>query len=407
MSSQNVTTEIVTAVISTGHAHEEHALGNDPESHYSSKRQFGESDFNNTKLGPSLDYDPATGKQGLAHIIQDTLYAPNSRGFRVDDEFLIHNPETNVFIRITPGSEDAGTVFRPDRKNYLERQAPNGMSVDQFRTGPQELQDALGKFLRDPNIKFGKAISELSSDPSRAREVSSITQNLNARKVDLDVQKQQWTQETGECLNKSQAVFSTCAPEDITREGNTAAAVSDDGTMAEVDENKVTVTEPDDKSISAELNTKQADSLWQTIGKRLGIVGGIVIGGSYALEGDYVSAAESTIPLGSTGVAAYEGRGAEATLATIEEIPVVGLVITEIARPIASSLDYDVEEGIIQSLVSDDDTEHEEDQGFEPTKDDLAEAEIMAEGFNNKLKTVDQTNAELEVDHTITEFSPS
>ena len=86
-------------------------------------------------------------------------------------------------------------------------------------------------------------------------------------------------------------------------------------------------------------------SFWSKAIGKLGAVGSAAVSGYFLLKGDFAQAAEN-LPLGASAVAVAENRPTEAILSGIEETG-IGLVATEIARPIAQSLGADVNLSLI------------------------------------------------------------
>ncbi len=111
------------------------------------------------------------------------------------------------------------------------------------------------------------------------------------------------------------------------------------------------------QAAEAAARPSAALSLTQEFGRRAGVVGGLVVGGALAASGASASeialgTAEAAVPGVSSAVAMSEGRTTEAAMRGVEEIPVVGLVATEIARPVARGLGYDVDQSLGQMLFS-------------------------------------------------------
>ena len=167
---------------------------------------------------------------------------------------------------------------------------------------------------------------------------------------------------------------------------------------------------------------------WSKVVGRLGAVGGVITGGALLLQGEFAQAAESALPLGASAVAVAENRPVEAIMTGIEETG-IGLIATEIARPIAQSLGADVEDGLIQSgldnLVKEverspeqiqfdniydnlpleiSDNMSPEMQSLVEMKRMIVESEQQLDGFKNKIGGigsnlgVDRLNAETQLD---------
>lgn len=98
-------------------------------------------------------------------------------------------------------------------------------------------------------------------------------------------------------------------------------------------------------------------SLMEEFGKRSGMIGGTIVAGAlYASDADAseiaAGTAEAVVPGVSSAMALHEGRLAEAAMRGVEEIPVAGIIASEIARPILRGGGFDLDPSIGQMLLS-------------------------------------------------------
>ncbi len=111
---------------------------------------------------------------------------------------------------------------------------------------------------------------------------------------------------------------------------------------------------PDAPHIAAESG---ALSFTEQLGRRAGIIGGVVVAGALAVSGASagevaLGTAEATIPGVSSAVALEEGRYAEAGMRGVEEVPVLGLAASEIVRPIARGAGYDMDPSLLAMALA-------------------------------------------------------
>lgn len=102
------------------------------------------------------------------------------------------------------------------------------------------------------------------------------------------------------------------------------------------------------------------------LANRFGMVAGAITAGYLAIQGEYAQAAETITPGATPVMAAMEGRPAEAAMAAIEEVP-LGFMITEVARPMAQDMGFDVDPGMAQAAIftSSGDTRSPDQQTFD------------------------------------------
>lgn len=96
-------------------------------------------------------------------------------------------------------------------------------------------------------------------------------------------------------------------------------------------------------------------ALIEELGKRSGVVGGIIVGTGMLASGSTPSeaaagVAEAVVPGVSSGKAFAEGRAGEGFVRGIEEIP-VGLLVTEFVRPVGRKLGADLDASIAEGLL--------------------------------------------------------
>ncbi len=102
----NSTLEEIVGVVSHGHAHDKHVLGNDPLS-----KNSGVNQFRTGTLGPDLKIE---NQADLKNYLQDFFTKEGTKGIRDGDNFVFYNKKDNVLVVFNPKDGDLGTAYRPD-----------------------------------------------------------------------------------------------------------------------------------------------------------------------------------------------------------------------------------------------------------------------------------------------------
>lgn len=148
-------------------------------------------------------------------------------------------------------------------------------------------------------------------------------------------------------------------------------------TQAGIEVDGIKAAELDLSQIREPHVASKADiSLMEEFGKRSGMIGGIVVAGAlYASDADageiVTGTAEAAVPGVSSVVALHDGRLAEATMRVVEEIPVAGIIASEIARPLLRGGGFDMDPSLGQMLLGIEAEVRPDDQRFTRVFDGL------------------------------------
>ena len=94
-------------------------------------------------------------------------------------------------------------------------------------------------------------------------------------------------------------------------------------------------------------------NLFDKVGRKLGAIAGIGVGAYYLIKGDYAQAAAAALPGAGSAMEAWDGRPTEAVMQLVEETG-VGSLLTEAGRPALQAMGFDVDDGLIQSALTQD-----------------------------------------------------
>lgn len=298
--------------------------------------------FRDPKRGPVSE----AGENGDLHsIITETLNDPDTQGFKANPngrKLYFYNAHSNATLILDIDLPDSSSLYRPKTphqglnafQNYVAEQ------VDMFILGER------------PQVASG-GLQGVLATPDPVADRGRIRRLLEAATEQREGQGER---------HQGKTYFKTRSETDateliLTRQPNGLYALRKISPRVE---EEFATARPALLSIPSEaagLDAPHKSSLSETFGKRVGIIGGIIVGGSLIADGaDAQEAAtgiaEATVPFASAALAAAEGRYSESALRSVEEIPLVGLAISEVARPVAQAAGLDVDPSIGQMILS-------------------------------------------------------